>query len=109
MYMPVMMFVTTICLSQTFLKYELIDYSFVPIAAYFNHDCNPNTTKRCNTKREFEFRTVRDVKEGEELTIYYGNPTTLDDREVATRRKRLRQFYHFYCTCKRCTHENNEM
>lgn len=52
-----------------------------------------------------EFKLARDVRAGEEVTIYYGNPTLLTDKEVKKRRRRLQEHYHFECLCSRCASE----
>lgn len=41
------------------------------IARYVNHSCDPNTEAESNRGR-LMFRTVRDIAEGEEITLDYG-------------------------------------
>ena len=71
-----------------------------PSASVLNHSCSPNCilTYRGDT---VTIRTIRDVREGEELTHSYIDlcQTTEERREI------LQAEYGFKCDCERCTDE----
>jgi len=48
-------------------------------ARYINHSCNPNCEYMIDGKRVF-IRTIREIKEGEEITYNYG--FELDEKDV---------------------------
>ena len=68
--------------------------------SFFNHDCNPNTelTTKPSTGNTAYFKTKRDVKEGEELTVAYVDPNA----EYEMRSMKLWATYGFHCRCKKC-------
>ncbi|KAH6693831.1 hypothetical protein F5X68DRAFT_199758 [Plectosphaerella plurivora] len=67
--------------------------------ARMNHDCRPNIDYRFDPKTLTQ-RTaaIRDIAEGEELTLSYIN--TIQTHEA--RRDRLKKTWHFDCTCPSC-------
>ena len=71
--------------------------------SFFNHDCNPNTelTTKPSTGNTAYFKTKRDVKEGEELTVAYVDPNA----EYEMRSLKLLG-YGFQCRCKKCLMEH---
>jgi hypothetical protein len=87
-----------------------------PIFAKLNHNCNANVTlyrpwhtsksgwnleSNPNAEQRSTFATViplRDIKEGEELTIFYSDPTL----SVKERNAKHMMNYYFECTCARC-------
>eukprot|EP00123_Amoebidium_parasiticum_P006800 comp17667_c0_seq1/m.17468 comp17667_c0_seq1/g.17468 ORF comp17667_c0_seq1/g.17468 comp17667_c0_seq1/m.17468 type:complete len:476 (-) comp17667_c0_seq1:791-2218(-) len=70
-----------------------------PAGALLNHACNGNCviTYDLKSKRQM-FRTLHDVKCGEELTHSYIDPLI----PVAERRENLRKMYFFDCHCTAC-------
>lgn len=75
-----------------------------PEAQYFNHQCDPNleVTITYNSLKGIFFlsaRTVRPVREGEELLVNYmpGNTLPLSRLSLAMKRR-----WGFECTCVRC-------
>ncbi|TCD70138.1 hypothetical protein EIP91_004608 [Steccherinum ochraceum] len=69
----------------------------------FNHSCYPNCATRYVIKRgehvTMEIIALRDVAEGDEMTIPYVDPALPYD----TRQDALRGNYGFTCTCSLCT------
>ena len=67
----------------------------------FNHSCLPNAD--CflsDLDRPVELRAVRNIKEGEEITITYIGDDTCRDRDE--RRAELLDRYSFLCRCTGC-------
>ena len=72
-----------------------------PLGALLNHSCDPNCVLYYDPLSLHQvIRTIKSVKEGEELCHAY------IDIAVPTpkRRAELRQAYHFDCHCSRCSH-----
>lgn len=67
-------------------------------------DCSPNIKKR-RVGSIIEFYTLRDVEEGDELSIAY---VDVEDGEWGERNTRLREGWFFTCRCERCTKEDLE-
>jgi len=74
-----------------------------PSASYFNHSCAANLGRRqvVAFPPRFEYVALRDIEEGEELTVFYTRPDVLGE----TRRKTLKSSYAFDCECWRCKFE----
>ncbi|KAG0162657.1 hypothetical protein DFQ28_001000 [Apophysomyces sp. BC1034] len=68
-------------------------------AMFFNHACNPNCSFVGLSDGQLAFRTIRPVKNEEELTVSYIDLYAPRDE----RRIDLLQSKHFWCKCKRCT------
>ncbi|CAH0483102.1 unnamed protein product [Peronospora belbahrii] len=69
-----------------------------PVCGLINHSCQPNCTWSNAGDSILEVRALRDIEEGEELTLSY-----IDiDVERHERRKELRDTKHFDCFCERC-------
>jgi len=72
-----------------------------------NHSCDPNSfwTGTMNNPRQLELRAVKDIQEGEEITVNY---IMLEDRfsDRPTRQARLKDGWGFYCSCSLCLGEN---
>ena len=70
------------------------------LGSFFNHSCLPNVEHREETgSAMMRFRAIREIKEGEELTISY-----IDENESKTiRREILSSSYHFVCDCPKCS------
>jgi len=83
---------------------EILGSSVYPTASFFNNSCDP-TMYRIQTGRAIEFFTRRDVREGEELTITYGEMSD----SVEGRRSKLAKEYFFWCLCSRCTEQAGEV
>jgi hypothetical protein len=83
---------------------EYMGYSLYPEASYFNHSCLPNISK-VRVGRTWQFRTAREVVEGEQLCItYLGGDEK--DLTVEERRQRLKGVWGFECMCERCRNES---
>ncbi|KAL1585581.1 hypothetical protein WHR41_06041 [Cladosporium halotolerans] len=70
-----------------------------PLVARLNHACRPNAQHTWNAKRGVEVvHAVREVKEGEELTLSYsmGGPSE-------ERRGSLEAYFGFDCKCEVCS------
>ena len=70
-----------------------------PLVARLNHACRPNAQHAWNEARGIEVvHAVRDIQEGEELTLSYlaGGPST-------ERQGRLKEYFGFDCTCEACS------
>ena len=70
-----------------------------PLVARLNHSCRPNAQHAWNEKFHQELvHVVRDVREGEELTLSYhmGGPST-------KRREALKAYFGFDCACELCS------
>lgn len=68
-----------------------------PYAANFNHSCDPNAFVVFDG-HEMSFRTLKSIKDGEEIFISYidvTNPYRRRQQELADR-------YFFTCRCKKC-------
>lgn len=85
---------------------EYMGYALFPAASYFNHSCVPNIVKK-REGRQWEFRTAREIADGEQLCItYLGGDEK--DLNVVERRERLRGVWGFTCMCDRCQKESAE-
>ncbi|KAI9344627.1 hypothetical protein BDR26DRAFT_857304 [Obelidium mucronatum] len=95
---------------------ESLGQCLFPAASYFNHSCDKNLYFDMNMKviesgravdvnllPELVWRAKRDIKKGQVLTHSYID--TSMDRE--SRRKALRDGYHFDCDCDKCEAEAN--
>jgi hypothetical protein len=83
---------------------EYMGYSLYPEASYFNHSCLPSISK-VRVGRTWQFRTAREVVEGEQLCItYLGGDEK--DLTVEERRQRLKGVWGFECMCERCRNES---
>lgn len=70
-----------------------------PLVARLNHSCKPNAQHAWNEAKGVEVvHAVREVKEGEELTLSYsmGGPSQ-------ERRGSLKEYFGFDCQCEACT------
>lgn len=81
-------------------KEEYMGYALFPHASYFNHSCQPNLTKT-RDGRTWQFRTTRDVSEGEELCITYLGGAEAE-LTLEQRRSRLSVTWEFECCCRKC-------
>ncbi|KAF2817588.1 SET domain-containing protein [Mytilinidion resinicola] len=69
-----------------------------PLIARINHSCRPNAQHAWNgNEGEETVYAVREIKEGEQLSLSYheGGPSS-------ERRKALKEFFGFDCTCEMC-------
>ncbi|KAI8958663.1 SET domain-containing protein [Daldinia sp. FL1419] len=75
-------------------------YSLFTEVSRLNHDCRP-TCAYYFDHRDFHHKVlaVRDVEEGEELTIAYYDPL----QSHSTRQEKLRKEWGFQCSCQRCS------
>jgi len=72
-----------------------------------NHSCHPNSEVIWKADSECqEVIAIRDIEEGEEMTICYLN---MENRmKTARERKKILRQYGFSCSCKFCTGEEDE-
>lgn len=76
-----------------------------PTAARFNHACAPNATFAWNDAvGAITVQTIKEVDEGEELTIAYVDST----KRGKKRREALSRQYGFICDCSACAGGNEE-
>lgn len=71
-----------------------------------NHSCSPNAVVSMTEAKNHEIvvRTIREIEEGEEVTISYipvDSKSTVGERHAALRP------YFFECKCKRCVQESS--
>ena len=72
----------------------------------FNHSCRPNATYFWNVDTNTrDLRTLRNVKEGEEMTVSYINTTETRDG----RQSLLKDRYNFDCNCEGCDLNEEEI
>lgn len=70
-----------------------------PICGLINHSCQPNSTWSNAGNGVMEVRALRDLNEGEEITLSY-----IDiDQDRSERRRALEETKHFFCECERCS------
>ncbi|KAF4128902.1 SET domain-containing protein [Phytophthora infestans] len=69
----------------------------------FNHDCDPNCVVSFHGQ-EMNVHVIKDVKEGQELTISYVEVL----QSTKKRQKILKDSYFFECQCSRCTTETTD-
>ncbi|EFA77024.1 hypothetical protein PPL_09776 [Heterostelium album PN500] len=69
-----------------------------PTAAYLNHSCEPNTVWHNDNNGMIAYRSIRDIKAGEEITTTYIDIT----KYKSTRQLNLLSQYAFLCQCARC-------
>ncbi|CED83235.1 Predicted histone tail methylase containing SET domain [Phaffia rhodozyma] len=72
-----------------------------PISRAVNHSCAPSAAVSCSWGADgliVGLRTLRALKEGEEVTISYLDPLT----SLKTRRETLKTIYYFDCVCSLC-------
>jgi hypothetical protein len=70
-----------------------------PLVARLNHSCRPNAQHAWNEARGIEVvHAVRDIQEGEELTLSY-----LAGGASTERQSRLKEYFGFDCTCEACS------
>lgn len=79
---------------------EFFGFGVYPLALFFNHLCEPNIIKK-RVGRKLTFTALRDIAEGEELCIDYGNYL---NEPVETRRRELAEWF-FDCGCGKCSRE----
>lgn len=71
------------------------------LMGWHNHDCLPSCQASVNDDGHVAITALRDIPEGEELSISYIDAT----QDYETRRKTLSQHYGFDCKCARCATE----
>ena len=70
-------------------------------AAYCNHSCLPNAEKSISAEGVLTLRATRDIKEGEEITISYGEYVDQAEKQQA-----LYRIWGFKCDCPVCEAES---
>ncbi|KAK1946796.1 Histone-lysine N-methyltransferase SMYD3 [Phytophthora citrophthora] len=76
---------------------EAVGIGLFPNGALFNHDCDPNCVVSFKG-REMQVHVVKDVQEGQELTVSYIELL----QSTTSRRSELKDSYFFDCECTRC-------
>jgi Proteins containing SET domain len=83
----------------------------VPLGALLNHSCDPNCVvtyrimENYNNRIVQQIRTVKDVKEGEELCHPYLDTACT----TANRVEKLKKDYNFICQCTRCAEDKKTL
>ncbi|KAI0355862.1 SET domain-containing protein [Trametes cingulata] len=76
------------------------------LGSRFNSSCEPNVSNYWDeSRREIAFWAVRDIMEGEELLISYGEHFATRSE----RRARLKERFHFDCECVACALPEEEV
>lgn len=83
--------------------FDQLGMSFDPAIALLNHSCNPNSAVVFDGNIA-SLRSIRDISEGEQVTISYIDNTF----KRATRRQQLREQYFFECKCSGCEPSENK-
>lgn len=68
------------------------------LQACCNHSCNPNCCIENETDATIQLKTIRNISEGEELTIAYVRV----DLPTEERKRLLKEGYDFVCECEVC-------
>ena len=66
-----------------------------------NHDCAPNARSVIEADGSVQIQSLKEIKDGEEVTISYVDPKL----PYEERRKTLLKHYGFECRCARCLNE----
>ncbi|XP_034402913.1 histone-lysine N-methyltransferase SMYD1a [Cyclopterus lumpus] len=77
---------------------QAVGLGLFPNLCLVNHDCRPNCVAILNHGK-VELRAVGTVSEGEELTVSYVDLLNLS----ADRQKKLKEQFHFQCSCEQCS------
>jgi len=80
-------------------KNNLIGVGVYPQASYFNHSCNPTTT-RYNIGKKLVLKALSPIHPGQEVSENYGQVFYFKSK--AERQKDLGGRYWFNCECKAC-------
>ncbi|GAM21729.1 hypothetical protein SAMD00019534_049040 [Acytostelium subglobosum LB1] len=75
-----------------------------PTGAYLNHSCQPNCIWYTDNNGMLAYRSTRVIKAGEEIVTSYLDITMDRSKRI----NRLLEQYAFYCTCSRCSADDNE-
>ena len=73
----------------------------LPMTAHLNHSCMPNTILHPMEREHMNIMSVRDIGQGEEMTVSYC--ATFDMMTREERRSVLRKVYRFSCSCEACS------
>ena len=83
---------------------EAMGNLFDPMAARFNHSCEPNCALRF-IGSQVEVVALRDLKEGEEAKLAYVDVAGEGRDAMRERRRELMENWYFDCQCERCMRE----
>lgn len=79
-----------------------------------NHSCNPNSDviHKFSSKSDFDSRLLivkasRPIKNGEEVTFSYLDPSVASILNVESRRELIKSTYGFTCMCDKCIEESD--
>lgn len=76
-----------------------MDNNVYEVTSRLNHDCLPNCRHRITAGGDLVLYTIKDIKQGEELTMDYLQAVGT----AASRRAELAKDYGFECQCLSCT------
>lgn len=83
---------------------RVLHYAVVPEPAVFNHECRPNSAFYFDNKTmRVYISAVRDIAQGEEITIAYR-----DMKASRAERQAAIAHYGFRCTCSHCSMSDKE-
>ena len=71
------------------------------LMGWHNHDCAPNARSVIEADGSVQIQSLKEIKDGEEVTISYVDPKL----PYEERRKTLLKHYGFECRCARCLNE----
>ncbi|XP_034997391.1 histone-lysine N-methyltransferase SMYD1a [Hippoglossus stenolepis] len=95
---------------------QAVGVGLFPNLCLVNHDCWPNCTVILNhgnqsalssalhSQRRIELRALEKIPEGVELSVSYVDFLNLS----ADRQKKLKEHFHFECTCDHCSHHTKD-
>ena len=86
---------------------------FTGAVVRMNHSCEPNCgyfyrRKVCGGPLNIVVYVLRDIQDGEELTISYISGGNFFDAEVRHRRDEIKRLFGFTCQCQRCMRESRD-
>ena len=79
-----------------------VGYFLDPFVAILRHNCVPNCVVTFEGN-QVRVRAIRDIRPGEELTLYFGQNIGRDRSDYNSRRAFLKSHLNIDCTCKLCT------
>lgn len=84
-------------------EHATLGWSMQEEICMLNHSCTPNVALKVADCGLMQLRTLRDIREGDELFISYIDLDAYSD--VAARTRHLLEQYRFLCVCVKCLSE----